>query len=175
MVKNPPTNEGDVGLIPGLGKSPGGGNGNPLWYSRLGNPMDRGAWWATVIGVTNSQTWLSTHTHAIRLEGLVSFIRQWHALQTYEDCPCLPHQTGRAFSSIKHSGHNEHQFYPLVRLPEEHFANGHDFFLKKTTQISRVKSEKFPIKTQLGFFTVKLLNALNTMTHFEKMPKSSAW
>lgn len=47
-----------------------------------------------------------------------------------------------------------------VRLPEEHFANGHDFFL---TQISRVKSEKFPIKTQLGFFTVKLLKALNTM------------
>ena len=51
MVKNPPANTrdtGDPGLIPGLGKFPGGGNGNPLQYSSLGNPMDRGAWWATV-------------------------------------------------------------------------------------------------------------------------------
>ena len=107
------------------------------------------------------------HTHAIRLEGLVSSIRQGTALETYEDCPCLPHQTGRAFSSFKHSGHSEHQSYPPVRLPEEHFANGHDYKKKKQTQISRVKSEKFPIKTQLGFFTVKLLKALTIMTHFE--------
>ena len=42
----------DVGSIPGLERSPGGGNGNPLQYSCLGNPMDRGAWWATVHGVT---------------------------------------------------------------------------------------------------------------------------
>ena len=41
-------NAGDAGLIPGLVRSPGDGNGNPLWYSCLGNPMDRGAWWATV-------------------------------------------------------------------------------------------------------------------------------
>ena len=41
-------NEGDAGLIPGSGRSPGEGNGNPLQYSCLGNPMDRGAWWATV-------------------------------------------------------------------------------------------------------------------------------
>ena len=40
-------NTGDPGLIPGLGRSPGEGNGNPLQYSRLKNPMDRGAWWAT--------------------------------------------------------------------------------------------------------------------------------
>ena len=52
VVKNPPTNSGDAGLIPGLGRSPGEGNGNPLQYSCLGNPMDRGAWWATVPGVT---------------------------------------------------------------------------------------------------------------------------
>ena len=51
MVKNPPANAGDVGSVPGLGRSPGGGNGNPLQYSCLGNPMDRGAWWATVHGV----------------------------------------------------------------------------------------------------------------------------
>ena len=46
----------DVGSIPGSGRSPGGGNGNPLQYSCLGNPMDRGAWWATVHEITKSQT-----------------------------------------------------------------------------------------------------------------------
>ena len=50
-VKNPPANAGDVGSIPGSGRSPGEGNGNPLQYSCLGNPMDRGAWRATVHGV----------------------------------------------------------------------------------------------------------------------------
>ena len=49
-VKNPPVNAGDMGLIPGLGRCPGGGNGNPLQYSCLGNPMDRGAGRATVHG-----------------------------------------------------------------------------------------------------------------------------
>ena len=51
MVRNPSTNAGDPILIPGLGRSPGEGNGNPLQYSLLGNPMDRGAWLATVQGV----------------------------------------------------------------------------------------------------------------------------
>ena len=45
VVKNPPANAGDAGLTPGLGRSPEGGNGNPLQYSGLGNPTDRGAWW----------------------------------------------------------------------------------------------------------------------------------
>ena len=54
MVKNPPTNTGDVGLTPGLGRSPGEGNGNPPQYSCLGNSMDRGAWRATVHGVKES-------------------------------------------------------------------------------------------------------------------------
>ena len=52
-----PANAGDlrdVGLIPGLGRSPGGGHGNPLQYSCLENPMDRGAWWAMVHGVAKS-------------------------------------------------------------------------------------------------------------------------
>ena len=47
---------GDPGSIPGLGRSSGEGNGNPLQYSCLGNPVDRGAWWVTVRGVTKSQT-----------------------------------------------------------------------------------------------------------------------
>ena len=48
VVKNPPTNAGDMGLIPGSRRSPGEGNGNPFQYSCLGNPMERGAWWAAV-------------------------------------------------------------------------------------------------------------------------------
>ena len=50
-VKNPPTTVGDLGLVPGSGRSPGEENGNPLQYSCLGNPIDRGAWQATVHGV----------------------------------------------------------------------------------------------------------------------------
>ena len=50
---------GDLGLIPGSGRSPGEGNGNPLQYSFLENPMDGRAWWATVHGVSKSQTRLS--------------------------------------------------------------------------------------------------------------------
>ena len=53
---------GDIGLIPGLGRSTGEGNCNPLQYSCLENPMDRGAWWATVYEVVKSQTLLSTYT-----------------------------------------------------------------------------------------------------------------
>ena len=55
LVKNPPANAGDIrdmSLIPGLGRSPGGGHGNPLQYSCLENPMDRKALWVTVHGVT---------------------------------------------------------------------------------------------------------------------------
>ena len=51
MVKNPLANSGDMGSIPGSGRSPGEGNGNPFQYSCLKNPMDRGTWWATVYGV----------------------------------------------------------------------------------------------------------------------------
>ena len=59
VVKNLPANAGDIGdsgLIPGLGRSPREGNGNPLQYSCLENSMDRGVWQATVHGVANSQT-----------------------------------------------------------------------------------------------------------------------
>ena len=67
MVKNPPANVGDerdMGLIPGLGRSPGEGNVNPLQYSSLGNPMDRGAWQATVHGGhKESDATEHAHTH----------------------------------------------------------------------------------------------------------------
>ena len=71
MVRNPPASAGDVrdaGLIPGSGRSPGVGNGNPLQYSCLENPMDRGAWQAAVHGVTKSHnmtevTWHTAHNN----------------------------------------------------------------------------------------------------------------
>ena len=59
VVKNSPANAGDIrdaGLIPGSGRSLGGGHGNPLQYFCLENPTDRGNWWATVHGVTKSRT-----------------------------------------------------------------------------------------------------------------------
>ena len=59
VEKKPPASEGDAGLIPGLGRSPGEGNGNPLRYSCLGNPKDRGAWRTTIHGVAKSRTQLS--------------------------------------------------------------------------------------------------------------------
>ena len=67
-IKKPPANTGnarDLGLIPGSGRSPGGGNGNPLQYSCLENPMDRGAWRATVHGVAKSRTQLKQLAHEL--------------------------------------------------------------------------------------------------------------
>ena len=66
-------NAGDPGSIPGSGKSPEEGNGNPLQYSCLGNPMDRGTWWATVHGVAKSRTRLSDFTFTFKLkeEGII--------------------------------------------------------------------------------------------------------
>ena len=66
-------NAGDPGSVPGLGRSPGEGNGNPLQYFCLENPMDRGAWWAAVHGVAKSRTWLNDfiftfHFHALEKE-----------------------------------------------------------------------------------------------------------
>ena len=68
-------NAGDLGLIPGLERSPGKGNSNPLQYSCMENSMDRGTWWATVHGVTKSWTWLWPSFH-------------WNS---YNNLPCLEH------------------------------------------------------------------------------------
>ena len=73
-------NAGDLGLIPGLGRSPGEGKGNPLQYSCWENPMDEGAWWAIVHGVAKSQTGLSNFTKGkIRLPF-------WLLLHSLENC-----------------------------------------------------------------------------------------
>ena len=62
VVKNPPANAGNTGLIPGSGRSSGEGNGNPLQCSCLGNPMEREAWWATIHGITTVGQDLVTKT-----------------------------------------------------------------------------------------------------------------
>ena len=71
--KEPACNAEDPGSIPGSGRSPGEGNGNPLQYSCLENPMDRGAWQAVVHGVAKSQTWLSDFTHSLKVPS--SYVR----------------------------------------------------------------------------------------------------
>ena len=80
MVKNPPDNPGDIrdtGSIPGLGRSPGERTGNPLQYSCLENPIDRGAWGTTVHGVAKSWTRLKQHsTQAVALEILLYSLKR---------------------------------------------------------------------------------------------------
>ena len=82
MVKNLPAsvgNAGDAGSTPGSGRSPGGGNGNALLYSCLENPMDRGAWWAPVQGVTKNQTQLSKPSSAYQCTMLAVWRdAKWH-------------------------------------------------------------------------------------------------
>jgi len=85
VIKNPPASAGDTGeasSIPGVGRSPGEGNGNPLQCSCLENPMDRGAWWATVHGVTKNWTRLSyQHTFkAPKWKSVLSCIVSWFLL-----------------------------------------------------------------------------------------------
>ena len=65
MVKNLPANAGNPRLIPGSGRSPGEGTGNPLQYSYLGNPVDRGVCQTTAHGVTKSTIRLSEHIHTV--------------------------------------------------------------------------------------------------------------
>ena len=86
VVKNSPANAGDSGSTLESRRSPGGGHGNPLQYSCLENPMDRGGWWATVHGVAKSWTrlkWLSMHAECVQrpgggtdAQGLVGHVRQ---------------------------------------------------------------------------------------------------
>ena len=83
MVKNLPANagnSGDMGLIPGLGRSPRVGRGNPIQYSCLDNSMDRGAWRAIVHGVTESRTQLSMHTQK-SIQIFCTFKKRWMKLE----------------------------------------------------------------------------------------------
>ena len=91
-VKASACNAGDLDSIPGLGRYPGEGNGIPLQYSCLENPKDRGAWWATVHGVTKSWTWLSNFTSSdwttTALSKWLPRQHQWQRLA----CQCRRHK-----------------------------------------------------------------------------------
>ena len=87
VVRNLPASAGDAGSIPGSGRSPGEGNGNPLQYSCLGSPLDRGAWRAAVHGVAKSRTglshWALTHSYvhiSCKAGQMLSFKthKNWH-------------------------------------------------------------------------------------------------
>ena len=107
VVKKPPANAGDVrdmGSIPGLGRSPGGGHGNPFQYSCLENAMGSRAWQAMVHRITQSQTWLkwlSTHTHT-------------HT-HTHWTMKVLPRWCSDKESACQCKRHKRHGFDPWVR------------------------------------------------------------
>ena len=110
MVKNPPADAGDVSSVPGLGRSPGEGKGNLLQYSCLENPMDRGAWRATVHGAAKSRTQLSDWAHSTvktrtqRASGLVSTCRFGDSAEPGE---------GLVYSfTTPHPGHFVHLAFP---------------------------------------------------------------
>ena len=107
LVKNPPANAGDIwnsGLIPGLGRSPGGGHGNPLQYSCLENPLERWAWWATVHGVTKSWARLKGPSTQHRQGGSQMHTVPW-ALCILQRGGCAPGRTGRTTERASVGGH----------------------------------------------------------------------
>ena len=102
VVENPPANAGDLGdagSIPGTERSPGGGNGNPCWYSCLGNPMDRRAWWDLVHRIINSWTqlkWLSTQSGAAITT--IQFSVQFSSVT--QSCPTLCDPVNRSMPGL---------------------------------------------------------------------------
>jgi len=112
VVKNPPANSGDVrdaGLILGSGRSPGGGNDNPLQCSCLKNPMDRRAWWATVHGIAKSQTQLK------RLSMLGTLARQFCILYKGVVCADICRIDGKVFKGLVF-------WHEILLQPENSFA-----------------------------------------------------
>ena len=89
MAKNPPDNAGDVCSIPGSGRSPGEGNDNIFQNSCLGNPVDRGAWQASLHGVTKSQTRLRIHKQMILLPSTALHIDNVQVFFVPGNCKCL--------------------------------------------------------------------------------------
>ena len=109
----------DLGSIPGLGRSPGEGNGNPLQYSCLENPLDKGAWWATVHGVSKSQTGLNDEYfdfHCLQAGLPVqgrwpqSLPRGWEL----GICLCFASQTNSGAKSFRGQGSCEVSSLPLT-------------------------------------------------------------
>ena len=129
MVKNPPANAeyaGDVGLTFELGRSPGGGNGNPVQCSCLKNSMDSGACQATVQGVTKSQTSLSTHTLNLSLIHIPN-LEPVHCSMSSFNCCFLTHiQVSQEASKVVWYSHlfkNFPQFVVIHTVKEFNIVN----------------------------------------------------
>ena len=145
LVKSPPANARDMGLILGSGRSPGIGNCNPLQYSYLENSMDREAWLATVHGVARSQTQLSNQGHNIRdiIFGIVICWRLRHLLvlliclldsSVWKDSYHLPRSLWvKAFLSSASLDKQWHKQPPVYKWA--------------TFQINKSSSNKFSIKS----------------------------
>ena len=130
VLKNPPTNAGDtgdVGSIPGLGKSTGVGNGSPLQYSCLGNPTDRGAWWATVHALAKSRTWLSTaHSKFITCSVLVPVLKTRETITNDVGLPS-PNPWSICEGEMGHEGWSV--IYTYLKYFSKHFLEYKEFWL----------------------------------------------
>ena len=130
-----------LGSIPGLGRTPGEGNGNPLQCSCLENPKDRGAWWAIAHGVAESRTWLSTHTVGrvlIEEKQVQRWTSRRYCVQEARRCNGALWRRKRAGSTASNTAHRATEwssqseteeregedFYPLLnQTVQEHFIS----------------------------------------------------
>ena len=124
-----------MGSIPESGRSPEGGNGNPLQYSCLGNPADSGAWQAIVHGITKSQTQLSIHAHTHRYHEKQWFSHKWGSIvshyQTAHFSQILPQQQLlQVPASVSEGTPHSFQFSSIMRMVKQDWPLG----LSKTLQ-----------------------------------------
>ena len=145
-------NAGDLGLIPGLGRSPGEGNGLPLQYSCLENHTDRGAWQVTVCRVTKNQTWLSdshththTHTHTVSIhfcwivcKGSLACVSYWvwvHFNSVQQDFILLSKLRKQPLSGTCCShGKRKRIMSWLLKLLQGNVTSAHVSLVKQVTQ-----------------------------------------
>ena len=124
MVKNLLASTGDSGPIPGLGRSPGGGHGNPLKYSCLENPMDRGDWWATV---HNPQSW--TRLNHTRTTALSNSMKLSHARGATQDGRVMVERSDRMWSTGE--GNGKSLQYSCLENPMNSMKRQNDRILKE--------------------------------------------
>ena len=148
-LKNPPGIAGDAGdtiLIPGLGRSSGGGDGNPLQYSCLENSVDRGACWATVHGLAESQTWLSNwsrmHTRVFvkcmnlpcLFFNISTFNKDWRQKKKkdWRQLTLLQHLFSKSKQKMgSNRGNKKGNFWDILLFPPFLGANDHITLLSK--------------------------------------------
>ena len=153
VVKNPPATAGDIrdtGSIPRWRRSPGGGNGNSIQYSCLENPLDRGAWWSMVYGVTKSQPLLKRlrmHAHIIDIQYILSWEVNYPVIKDHHDNGVLNFLWVNFLSylEVKTIHHN----FPVLSATLLHSA-----FPKKVTKHWNINQSRYLLIT----LTVNLSN-----------------